>query len=800
VLQRLIILFIILTTLQLPHLAAAQSTAKIQDILIDADSMFRDSIKDTAELEGNIQIVYQGQHIRADKARVHMRSKQIELFGNVEIMDAKNTIRGERVYLDYENNTGIIHNGMVQSGPVVFSGTTLQKIGDSEFIVSSADYTACTNCPASWSFSGSTVRAEMGGYAYIKNAILRFWDVPVFWFPYLVVPLKSDRQSGLLTPGFESSSTGGVAVALPYFWAINRNTDATITMKNYQKRGLKADVEYRYALNDTSEGMLNFASLYDNAFAEEERFNAYRPTDEKGVPINRWYTRYEHYLDMPDDFVHRAQINLASDLQYPKDFPLETLNHGDSAMDNRMSLTKNTKDQHFSADTSYYVNILHADPLNGNADAVHRLPELRYAQTQKNLGDTNFIFSMDLDYVNFARAGNSYDDLDPYTDPAGNPSKYLKNSCNRPDWENFPACRRIYDGNYDPTLDLIRTGQRLDFLPTIYYPIKIGNGIDIIPRVSYRETHYTFTVGEETNYVRRYLRTELGGRMNFSRIFGDTINPKSTRYKHEFIPEVSYTHIPWMQAANHPFFGSGQIDDSPYSSRDSISDGDLGGPYGLQFDYNDRIYDRNLVTLALVNKIVEKRWIGDRPDYRQIAALKIAQSYDATQANRKDKEPWSDIVTTLDVRMDHFQTYTILNYFPRENLTNTSARVRVMNDSGQFGQIALTKQYKITPGVEVNTNSRTEDYTFSAGFVSPYLNLMGRMVYDANWTESETQDKIKSWAYIAQFKPPGDCWLISMIQDQTTGGDTNFRLNFEFTFDGVPKVPLAPEALDQFGF
>ncbi|MNL05465.1 hypothetical protein D3C87_1260650 [compost metagenome] len=337
-------------------------------------------------------------------------------------------------------------------------------------------------------------------------------------------------------------------------------------------------------------------------------------------------------------------------------------------------------------------------------------------------------------------------------------------------------------------------------MPTLYYPLKIGDGIDIIPRLAYRETHYTFTVGEESSYVRRYLRTEVAGRLNFSRIFGDTISPKATRYKHEFIPEVNYTHIPWMQAANHPFFGTGQIDDSPYSSRDSISDGDLGSPFGLQFDYNDRIYDRNLVTLGLVNKIVEKRWIGDRPEYRQIALLKIAQSYDATQANRANKEPWSDIVTTLNVRMDHFQTYTILNYFPKENLTNTSSRIRVMSDYGHFGQIGLTRQYKITPGVKVDTSARTEDYTMSAGFVSPYLNLMGQLVYDANWSESESKDKIKSWAYIAQFKPPGDCWLISLTQNQITGGDSNLALNFEFTFDGNPKPPLPPEALDKYLF
>ncbi len=77
---------------------------------------------------------------------------------------------------------------------------------------------------------------------------------------------------------------------------------------------------------------------------------------------------------------------------------------------------------------------------------------------------------------------------------------------------------------------------------------------------------------------------------------------------------------------------------------------------------------------------------------------------------------------------------------------------------------------------------------------------MGRLVYDANWAESSKGEQVKSWAYIAQFKPPGDCWMITFIQDQVTGGDTNLRLNFEFNFDGTPKLPMPPEALDQFGF
>jgi LPS-assembly protein len=782
---------------------------KLQGIVISADSTMRDNEKDTAELEGNVQIISGAQHIKADKAIVFLRKKNVQLYGHVEITSAKNRIVGDQVFLDYENNTGVIYNGLVTSGNVVFSGDVLEKTGESEFFVNHADYTSCTNCPSTWSFNGTTIRAELGGYAYIKNAVLRIADIPIFWLPYLVVPLKSDRQTGLLTPEFESSNNGGFAIAQPFFWAINRSSDATATVKNYDYRGLKLLGEYRYVLNDNSKGSLEFASIYDRAFGVDPRLNNYRDPSQSGQPIERWFTRYEHYYEMPDNIIQRADVNLASDLQYPKDFPLETLNFGDPAMENRFSFTKNTKDQVFFVDSSYYVNMLQGDPLSGNDNAVHRLPELHFSQVEKNIGHSDFIYNIDLDYVNFTRSGNAYDDM-VYKTVNGTNTRVVHNACANgdtdvPNWQDRKDCHQVYDGSYDSTTDLMRTGQRLDFKPGIYYPIKVVDGFDITPGLSYRETHYYFNVGDDADYVRRYLRDQISARMSFSSIYGDTVNPKATRYKHEIIPEISYTNIPWIEQRNQPFFGNAPLDAAPYSPQDYITDGDLGSPYGIQFDYNDRVYDRNLTTFALTNKITEKRWVGDRPEYRQIASLKLAQSYNSAKTLVPGEQPGttgplSDLSAILDIRLDHFQTYSTFNYYPYQNVTNTSSRVRLLNDMGQFFQVQLTKQYQITPGQEVITSNRVEDYTFSAGFLSRYINLMGRVVYDANWERAVNQQKIKSWAYIAQFKPPGDCWLITFIQDQVTGGDSSTRVAFEFNFDGTPKPPLPPEALDAFGF
>lgn len=779
-----------------------EPTAKIQGLLISADKMDRDNEREIVNLDGHVQLVYNGEHLKADRAIIFLRAKRIELIGQVSITSTKNTIGGTHITMDYESNTGLIHNGYVQSGPVIFDGSLLQKIGDQEYFVSQAEYTTCSTCPAAWSFSGSSIRAELGGYAYIKNSVLRVGGIPVLWLPYLVVPLKSDRQSGLLSPSVEQSSKGGFSLSIPYFWAISKDKDATYNFQLYQKRGIKHHLEYRYVLNENSAGELNFAQMYDRAFPADDRVSQFANLPSNMNSYNRWYLRYQHLLELPDNTVHRMSLNNASDLQYPTDFNTETRNHGDSAMENRMSWTKNSNYDQWMIDSSFYINMLHPNPLAGNDDAVHRLPEIRYSHSPKQISNSGVYYNLDLNYTNFIRPGKAYDDLSGPVTVDGRLIRYIRNKCGvQGNYENQVGCEIDEDGSYDKNVDLIRAGQRLDIKPTLAYPMSIADGFDIVPKATYRETHYAFSVGEPSN-IRRTLRTEISSRASLSRIFGDMEDNQATRWKHEIIPEVTYTSIPLIDHKSHPFFGFTDQKEPPISSKDNISDGDLGSDFGLQFDYNDRIYDRNLLTFAVTNKLIQKRWIDGKPQYRQWGYLKLSQSYDAHAAKSgTSAQPWSDLAASLSVRADQVQAYSTLNYYPYQNVTSASSRVRLSNDMGQFFQLGLTRQYKITPGRPANEDDRIEDFTYATGFVSPYINLMGKFVYDAaNTQESSFTKKVKSWAYIAQLKPPGECWFITFTHEQVTGGDTRLRINFDFNFDGVPKAPLPPETLDAFGF
>jgi LPS-assembly protein len=786
--------------------AQAQSSvgpnfARIQGIIINAKSFSRDSDTDIVELDGDVKIVFQNQQLSADRAKINLRSKSVDAVGNVTVITEKATIGGQRVILDYETETGVIFDGYVQSGQVIFEGNLIKKTSATDYISDNAKYTTCTTCPEAWSFSGQSIRAELGGYAYIKNSLLRFGGVPVFWLPYLIVPLKSDRQSGLLTPGFEQSGSGGLAIAQSFYWVMSRSQDSTWTIKNYERRGPKGLMNYRYVLNETSSGELDMGYLQDKVFANENRLNVFRPPQNRGALVNRWFLRYDHYYELPEGFVHRANLANASDLQYNKDFPEELqILDGDPAMESRTSLTKNTLNQQFMIDTSYYKNLLQSDPLSGNNFSVHRLPELKFSQTQTKMGESEFLWSLDLNYVNFARSNFAYDDLNVAPDPNNpNNDRYLQPGgsipqCSTKDWEKFPECYAQRDGSYNPEKDLIRTGQRFDFKPTLYRPFKIGY-LDILPKLTYRATQYTFPVGEDRTNTRQYLRAQIAARTQFSRVYGDLSSPKSERMKHEIQPELTLTSIPWLYHPKHPFFGLSQESDSPFFGGENVSDSDLNGPYNLQFDYDDRVSDRKLVTFSLTNKFTDKRWIGESPTYRQFLTWRLAQSYDAYQAERfsEQAQPWSNLLSELRVNLDQIEVYQRASYFPYQRASNTSTRVRLIDRKQDYVELWQILSFNVTPGQsEVDRSTRTETYTLTLKKGLRYLDFIGKATYDAN--PGEGKSYIASWGYGAQLKLPGDCWYINLNQYQVTGGDPKFKFNFGFIWDGETK-PALPDNL-----
>ncbi|MBA8885000.1 LPS-assembly protein LptD [Dokdonella fugitiva] len=178
-----------------------------------------------------------------------------------------------------------------------------------------ATYSTCNLRDQQWAFAARDLdldRAEGIGRAH--DVTFRVHNVPVFWLPYLRFPLDDRRVSGLLYPTIGYGERRGLDFALPYYFNIAPNYDATVTPRIMTERGLMLGGEFRY-LTDGSSGTFSADFLaHDNRAADE----SLEVGDE--VPGRRWWYQWKDTTTFNANWGANVNLNRVSDDRYFEDF------------------------------------------------------------------------------------------------------------------------------------------------------------------------------------------------------------------------------------------------------------------------------------------------------------------------------------------------------------------------------------------------------------------------------------------------------------------------------------------------
>lgn len=272
----LIAALIVLTSVASP--GAAQSPGA-PGMTIRADRMEHTSENGVLHASGNVEVLWQDTTMFADKAAYDPASKLLTASGNIRLIKAGDTVSGDKLTLDTESGRAELENGHISlsksslttDSKTSNSGATLRadakkitRTNEEDYTLQQGSFTTCIAAPPSWKFGASELDVTLEEYATGKHVVFYIKDVPVFYFPYLIYPVKRERQSGLLIPSLGSSAKRGTFVEIPYYWAISPSQEATITLDAQTKRGLGANVDYRYLRNRGSEGHLGGYVINDN--------------------------------------------------------------------------------------------------------------------------------------------------------------------------------------------------------------------------------------------------------------------------------------------------------------------------------------------------------------------------------------------------------------------------------------------------------------------------------------------------------------------------------------------------------
>jgi LPS-assembly protein len=239
---------------------------------ITADSLSYDEETGVAVAEGNVELTLGNRSMRADRIRYDSQTGEADLSGKVRYKDADEDFSFDRITINLDNETGVLYNGTIRiSGSnYLIASSKIEKTGKKSFAIEKGTLTTCPCDPEpDWKFEVRRSRVTLDEYAFGKDITFRIRGVPVLWLPWGAFPVKLTRQSGLLLPNFSSNRTRGYTLQVPGYWAINRWSDATVTLDAMSRRGYRPEVEYRFVPNPDSEGAIRASYFHDRAAGKD---------------------------------------------------------------------------------------------------------------------------------------------------------------------------------------------------------------------------------------------------------------------------------------------------------------------------------------------------------------------------------------------------------------------------------------------------------------------------------------------------------------------------------------------------
>ena len=271
------------------------------DIIINSDKIIYDIKNDKILGLDNSEILDNLGNIYIVKEFEYSLKNKIIKLTNLEVFDKeKNLFKLDLGFLDLNQKELLAKDVSLdfkisensQNEPRL-KGRSLVS-DDRNTIVKKGTFTFCKKrekCPP-WEMRADEIRHDKKNKTiHYKNAKLKIYDKSVFYFPKFFHPDPTvKRQTGFLIPRLQDNSTAGLSLNLPYFLAIAKNKDMTLSPRffnddkfllqsEFRKKNKKSDyiidISQFVSSNESFKGHLfyNFSKDYVNKNSDNVELN-----------------------------------------------------------------------------------------------------------------------------------------------------------------------------------------------------------------------------------------------------------------------------------------------------------------------------------------------------------------------------------------------------------------------------------------------------------------------------------------------------------------------------------------------
>jgi LPS-assembly protein len=512
---------------------------------ISAEDM--DTIDDNTILLQDEVEVYQGwRRMRADRLRWFEAQERVELEGDVQFREPGLLLMSDSAWVDningtseFENPRYLMHERGLRGGAAKMRG----QQAHSQILLDDASYTSCPPGDTTWQLQAGHIELDReSGFGKARHALLEVEEIPVFYWPYIEFPIDDRRHSGFLWPSIGGSDNGGIDLAIPYYFNLAPNYDATYTPRYLNTHGLIHEAEVRY-LNQYSEWVVGGTYL-----GNSEQVGDFRTEDYPELDRERWLLMVQEQGMLNRHWKSLIDYQRVSDIEYFRDLGVTGLDVQRALFIREAAqLSYNQQNWHFSALLEDQQKLVPDEYL---PDDYQRLPRLSLSY---NEGWANREFQPQFtgQYTFFH---SNDEDVAPITRGGGRPAPY--------------AAR----------------GHRLYVEPGLSYPVRGLPGF-LIPTVKIK--HVNFDLSDSNDYASMQGSRDitvptfsLDGGLFFERdteiggtAYLHTLEPRLFYYYADYVEQDS-AELPNFDTAKLFFSYSQLFRDRRFSSYDRIDDAD----------------------------------------------------------------------------------------------------------------------------------------------------------------------------------------------------------------------------------
>ncbi|MDH5977482.1 LPS assembly protein LptD [Vibrio splendidus] len=259
---------------------------------------------DKAIYSGDVRVTQGNKTILADNVTLHQQENIVVAEGNVNFSDgqiksisdrATNNLTTDEMTLENTDYEFLCEPGR---GDAVY----IAKTGKAVYEIEDGSITSCPIGDNAWRLRASSISVDQDEeQATFYNPRFEIQSVPVFYLPYLTVPVGDTRKTGFLYPTVSYGSSDGFEAEIPVYWNLAPNYDLETTFKYMQERGTQLNSKFRY-LSDFGSGSIESEYLPDD-----------KKYSEKG---DRWGAQLQHSGIFQESWLFEVDYSKVSDIDY----------------------------------------------------------------------------------------------------------------------------------------------------------------------------------------------------------------------------------------------------------------------------------------------------------------------------------------------------------------------------------------------------------------------------------------------------------------------------------------------------